>query len=172
MTITREASNEVKAPSRRKSVPPRAVTRSTKSPRVDAFYFFYKAYKLVYERIERDLTVNQQVALSPLEMMHRIGESPEGRLRLLDLAHSLVTSPSSVTRIMDKLVRQGFIVRRESEQDRRETFASLTPKGKQALDNGMKILRKSIEQHFEFAFESEEDTATFLRILHVLTEGK
>jgi len=136
------------------------------------FYNFYKAYKLVYERIERDLSGAGQAALSPLEMMHRIDVSPEGRLRLLDLARSLVTSPSSVTRMMDKLVKQGLIVRRESELDRRETFAYLTPKGKQQLDKGMKILRKAIEKHFEFALTSPEETKAFVDVLHVLIQGK
>jgi DNA-binding MarR family transcriptional regulator len=136
------------------------------------FYNFCKAYKLVYERVERDLTNANRVALSPLEMMHRIDISPDGRLRLLDLAHSLVTSPSSVTRMMDKLVRQGFIIRRESEQDRRETFAYLTPEGKQHLDKGMKILRKSIEKHFESAFRSNEETVSFIHLMQALSEGQ
>lgn len=164
MTTATEPNASVKTRSK-------AAGQATKASGESPFYHFYKAYKLVYERVERDLTSKHEVGLSPLEMMHRIDIAPDGQLRLLDLAHSLVTSPSSVTRMMDKLVRQGYIVRRESEQDRRETIASLTPAGKQQVDRGMKILRKSIETHFEAAFKSKEEVLQFIDLMQRLSDG-
>jgi DNA-binding MarR family transcriptional regulator len=129
---------------------------------------FYRAFKRINELAERDLKNAGQVTLPLLEIMYHIYLAPGGRMRLLDIAHKLVTSPSSVTRSMDKLVEMGFVTRRESKTDRRETLASLTAKGKANLESGMLILSRSRSTHFEPAFE-DEDLVGFLRILQRLT---
>jgi len=130
----------------------------------EAWGQFYRAYKRINELAERDLKNAGQVTLPLLEIMYHIHQAPGGRMRLLDIAHKLVTSPSSVTRSMDKLVEMGFVTRRESKKDRRETLASLTAKGKTNLESGMMILSASRASHFEPAFDGE-DLIGFVRIL-------
>jgi DNA-binding MarR family transcriptional regulator len=130
---------------------------------------FYRAFKLVNELVEKDMENTYHLSLPLLEMMFRIDKAPEG-IRLLDIARSLVTSPSSVTRSMDKLVNDKYVRRRESKEDRRETLATLTPKGKEALAKGMKLLHDSRDTHFTPAFSGDELT-TFNNILRRLSEA-
>src|SRR6476659_642749 len=85
-----------------------APQRRTKGVVDEAWGSFYRAYKRVNERVERDLTNEHQIGLSLLEILYHIDEAPQGSIRMLDISHLLVTSPSSVTRNVDKLNRQGL----------------------------------------------------------------
>lgn len=47
------------------------------------------------------------------------------------IANHLGVKPPSVTAIIDKMEHEGYVVRTQSEQDRRVTFVSLSPTMKQ-----------------------------------------
>ena len=53
-----------------------------------------------------------------------------GRRRLADLAEDLAVSPSTATRMCDRLVRKGLISRGRDEIDRREVNLDLTAAGR------------------------------------------
>jgi DNA-binding MarR family transcriptional regulator len=50
-----------------------------------------------------------------------------GRLRMADLADTLVVTRGGVTKIVDRLVDAGYLERVPSEDDRRVVFAEVTP---------------------------------------------
>jgi DNA-binding MarR family transcriptional regulator len=50
-----------------------------------------------------------------------------GRLRMADLADTLVVTRGGVTKIVDRLVDAGHLERVDSEEDRRVVFAQVTP---------------------------------------------
>lgn len=50
-----------------------------------------------------------------------------GRLRMADLADTLVVTRGGVTKIVDRLVGAGYLERVPSEEDRRVVFAEVTP---------------------------------------------
>jgi len=62
-----------------------------------------------------------------------------GRRRLADLACSLGVSPSTATRMCDRLVRKGLITRTRDDIDRREVNLDVTT-------DGRKIVRSVIER--------------------------
>ncbi len=67
------------------------------------------------------VTVPQCIALQTLlEGPHEVGE----------LAERLSSAPSTVTRLVDGLVKRGFVHRERDESDRRKVSASLTEEGK------------------------------------------
>ena len=63
------------------------------------------------------------------EVLVRLSESEDQRLRMCDLATSLQLSPSGLTRRLDGLVKTGLVERIASPSDRRVMFAALTPAG-------------------------------------------
>lgn len=67
------------------------------------------------------------------EVLVRLSEADEQRLRMCDLAGELHLSPSGLTRRLDGLVRSGYVERVASADDRRVMFAALTDTGRDKL---------------------------------------
>ena len=55
------------------------------------------------------------------------------RMRMCDLAESILLSRSGLTRLVDRLERDGFIKRVSCDADARGAFAKLTPAGRDKL---------------------------------------
>ena len=66
-------------------------------------------------------------------VLARLSASPDQRLRMCDLADVLHLSPSGLTRRLDGLVREGFVAREPSAEDRRVMLAVLTEVGYEKL---------------------------------------
>jgi DNA-binding MarR family transcriptional regulator len=82
--------------------------------------------------LESDL-VPFGLTMGDYEVLVRLSESEEQRLRMCDLATSLQLSPSGLTRRLDGLVKTGLVERIASPTDRRVMFAALTPAGHDKL---------------------------------------
>ena len=69
------------------------------------------------------------LTLGDYEVLVRLSEAENQRLRMCDLANSLQLSPSGLTRRLDGLVRSSLVERVASPSDRRVMFAELTAAG-------------------------------------------
>jgi DNA-binding MarR family transcriptional regulator len=69
--------------------------------------------------------------LSPAQfnVLNLLSDRPDG-MRAGDLAARLVVHPSNVTRLLQKLKRDGLLVQVERPADRREVIVTLTPAGR------------------------------------------
>lgn len=63
------------------------------------------------------------------EVLVRLSEKPDSRMRMCDLAAELCLSPGGLTRRLDGLVRDGLVARERCAEDRRATYAVLTGAG-------------------------------------------
>jgi len=74
-------------------------------------------------------------------------EYEEGhRMRLSQLANEIVLSRSGLSRLVDRLERDGLLKREECVGDRRGTYAVLTEKGLEARRGAWPTLRKEISR--------------------------
>ena len=89
---------------------------------------FIESVSTMTAALEADL-VPFGLTLGDYEVLVRLSESEDQRLRMCDLATSLQLSPSGLTRRLDGLVRAGLVERVASPSDRRVMFAELTPAG-------------------------------------------
>jgi DNA-binding MarR family transcriptional regulator len=69
-----------------------------------------------------------------------------GGRRLADLAGSLGVSPSTATRMCDRLVRKGLISRTRDEIDRREVNLEVTAAGRQIVEGVMERRRADVRE--------------------------
>ena len=79
-----------------------------------------------------------------------------GRLRMQELARSIVLSKSGLTRLVDRMVTAGYVCREPAEGDRRGLLAVLTPEGTEALRRAAPVHLRGIEQHFGRLVSAEE----------------
>src|SRR5688572_6519414 len=110
---------------------------STKAPpfrlvydeRVAVWRALLEAHSRVLEAVEQDLVQDLQLPLSWFEVLLHLARTPEGSLRMQDLASKTLLSKSGLTRLADRIESAGLIERTSCASDRRGTFATLTKKG-------------------------------------------
>lgn len=87
---------------------------------------------------EDDLSVAQLAALYLLD--------ERGALRVGDVASALGRSAPAASRMVDGLVRQGLVARREDPADRRARVLSLTKKGRAFVDRSSEARMATIAE--------------------------
>jgi DNA-binding MarR family transcriptional regulator len=76
---------------------------------------------------EHDLTINEYNCLLLLE------RADGRRMRRVDIAQTLVLSPSGITRMLERLERADLVEKAKCSTDARVTYAVLTAKGRNKL---------------------------------------
>jgi DNA-binding MarR family transcriptional regulator len=127
-----------------------------------AWRSFINAHASVIDRIERDLAQHEQLPLTSYDVLVALAEAKDQRLRMNDLANQVVVlSRSGVTRLVDRLERDGLLQRERTAQDRRGAYAVLTDAGRHALDRARPVYAQAIVDYFaQYLSEAEVRTIT------------
>lgn len=94
-----------------------------------AWHAFIRAHARVVRLLESELEAEQNLTLPAYEVLAHLTEAPERRLRMSDLAAISVLTPSGLTRVVDKLVREGYVERQRCGSDARVVYAAVTDAG-------------------------------------------
>jgi DNA-binding MarR family transcriptional regulator len=94
---------------------------------------FLQAYALLVRRLDAELEREHGLALTSYEVLLFLAGAPDRRLRMSELAASLLLSQSGATRLVDRLARRGLVRRERCETDGRGFYAVLTPGGAELL---------------------------------------
>ncbi|WP_089154786.1 MarR family winged helix-turn-helix transcriptional regulator [Micromonospora sp. NBS 11-29] len=116
-------------------------------PRITAVGLLVEAHAGLSARFAAQF---EEHGLSPVEfeVLTRLARSPNNQLRMTDLAAQTSLSTSGVTRVVDRMERDGLIRRRACPSDRRSSFAVVTGAGMSRLDEILPGHLKIIEQWF------------------------
>lgn len=98
------------------------------------------------------------------ETLIRLGRSPRQQLRMTDLAAQTGLSTSGVTRVVDRLEREGLVARQACATDRRASYATLTDAGREKLGSVLPRHLADIDECFTGLLDAEE-LETFLATL-------
>lgn len=113
-----------------------------------------------------------KVTIGQLRVMKAVAafweESPEGSMMLKTLVAKVNLTPGATSIIVDHLVKNGFLERKQDEQDRRAVRISLSPEGAKHLDQRIGFF--GMTMHRFLSDYTEEEIATFLKILRGLKE--
>jgi DNA-binding MarR family transcriptional regulator len=93
---------------------------------------FIEAVNTMIPALERDI-LPYGLTMGDYEVLVRLSEADDQRMRMCDLATVLQLSPSGLTRRLDGLVSTGLVERVASPADRRVMFAALTDAGRAKL---------------------------------------
>ncbi|WP_396928618.1 MarR family transcriptional regulator [Mycolicibacterium sp.] len=80
-----------------------------------------------------------------------------GPLNLASVAGGLEISPSNASRICDRLIKAGFLLRQDSAEDRRNISLSLTTEGRQLVRKMNRHRRRSITRVLRTMSAEERD---------------
>ena len=134
--------------------------------RFTAIGLFAEAYTGLMNRFAQQL---DQHRLSPVEfeVLMRLARSPGRKLRMTDLAGQTSLSTSGVTRVVDRMDRDGLVRREACASDRRSSYAVITDAGLARLDAVLPEHLELIEQWFisRLTPTQLEDMLNSLRVL-------
>src|SRR5712691_5660891 len=82
------------------------------------------------------------------EVLLHLNRSPEGRMRMQDLADLALQSRSGLTRVVDRMEAAGLVSREVCPSDRRGILAVITPEGRRSFRRAALLHVRGIERHF------------------------
>jgi DNA-binding MarR family transcriptional regulator len=91
------------------------------------------ANQLLRDRLGRDVHEATGLTFADYEILVRLSESPERRMRMSELAQVAFSSRSRLSHQIDRMQKAGYVTREECRDDRRGYFAVLTDEGFEAL---------------------------------------
>lgn len=94
---------------------------------------FLRTYAALTKQLDQELEEAHGLPLSSYEVLITLQAAPERRLRMAELADRVLLSRSGMTRLVDRLEREGLLVRDSCASDARGCFAVLTDAGDEVL---------------------------------------
>jgi DNA-binding MarR family transcriptional regulator len=117
---------------------------------------FLRSHATVTRRLEAELVAEHDLPLASYDVLVQLSEAPERRLRMTELADRVLLSRSGLTRLADRLERDGLLTRVACPSDARGTLAVLTDEGLHRLEQAWPSHRRSVEQHVTGRYTAEE----------------
>jgi MarR family transcriptional regulator, 2-MHQ and catechol-resistance regulon repressor len=126
---------------------PGGVRTNLDDPRFTAAGLFAEAYTGLTNRFAAQYEQHRLSAVE-FEVLLRLARSPQNRLRMTDLAGQTSLSTSGVTRVVDRMDRDGLVRREACSSDRRSSYAVITEAGLTRLDEVLPGHLELIQQWF------------------------
>lgn len=129
---------------------------------------------LLERALEEPLSRDHGLQTSTYEVLMHLSDAPDGRLRLSDLAREAVLSRSGLTRLVDRLERDGLVHRERCESDARGYFAVLTDEGRAKIDGARGAYLDDVRERFLSRLTVEEQELlgdVWTRVLDGLEPG-
>src|SRR6187200_951821 len=124
-------------------------------PHREAWIAIAQTHAAVTGRLQEALTAAELPPLPWFEVLATLDRAPEQRLKMGDLAEALVITRGGLTKLVDRLVKAGLLERTFCETDRRVSYATLTPAGRDLLAE----MRPAVIAELEIAFSANLSVA-------------
>ncbi|WP_242901082.1 MarR family winged helix-turn-helix transcriptional regulator [Actinomadura terrae] len=128
-----------------------------------------RAQVRIARRLQADLLAEHDLPLAFYDVLTHLGEAPGGKLRMNDLADRVLLSRSGLTRLVDRLEREGLVVRETCTSDARGLYAALTQAGRARLDEAAPTYRRGVRDHVLSRLD-DDDLRRFGRLLAKLAD--
>jgi DNA-binding MarR family transcriptional regulator len=123
---------------------------------VQAFIRLLQGHAATTRELSADLVRDHGLTINDYEALLRLARADDRRLKRVELAESLVLTPSGVTRLLDGLERAGYVEKGSCDSDARITYAVLTDAGLDKLREASTSHVAQIRAFFEQRFNDDE----------------
>jgi DNA-binding MarR family transcriptional regulator len=145
--MTQTAPDQPAAAANRRTAPDMRAT-PTADPGLATWRTFLQAHATVIRRLEADLEADGQLSLADLDVLIQLSSAEGCRLRMSELADTVLLSRSGMTRRIDRLEASGLVQRHECAADRRGAYAGITEAGMERLRRAKPTHLRGIQEHF------------------------
>jgi DNA-binding MarR family transcriptional regulator len=118
-----------------------------------------------------ELEAQCELPLPWFDVLLQLRRSPEGRLKMNEIADAIVHSSGGTTRLIDRIEEAGLVARQSCPSDRRAIHVAITDAGNAKLDEALNV-------HLEYLDESlakqltESERATLATLLTKLNASR
>src|ERR1700741_2060994 len=88
-----------------------------------------QVHACVTQQLDAQMHAEHGLSFSAYEVLMFLADAPEHRMRMSNIADRVLLSRSGCTRLVDRLVRQGYVTRCAADDDGRGLYAQLTDAG-------------------------------------------
>ena len=92
------------------------------------------ATRKLYGQLGHEMQANNGISMGDYEILLRLSEGPDKRLRMSELADQTLASRSRLSHQVDRMAKSGLVRREANPEDGRGLFAVLTEEGQAKLD--------------------------------------
>ena len=130
---------------------------------------FLRATRIVGSRLAQAFAEAGAVAPPEARILVHLNSAPERRLRMDELSQSMIMDKSTVSRMVARLVKAGYVERQTSVHDRRAVYAAMTSEGRNALRHVTRTFRAAFEDVFlaDLSKEELEEMSALLERLYL-----
>ena len=124
---------------------------------------------LLLDRLDEDLVREYGISLTEYEVLVRLSERPDRRMRMAQLADAMAHSRSRVTHTVKRMEASGYIQRTQSPDDGRGVVAEMTDKGWEVLVQAAPCHVESVRNNV-LDLVSAEDFAAVGRVFDAISD--
>jgi DNA-binding MarR family transcriptional regulator len=136
------------------SLPP--TQTDLESAELGAWRGMLRVHAALLRALDAELDAAHDLPLTSYDVLIYLKDAPGKRLRMAELADSVLLSRSGVTRLVDRLEREGLLVRDTCVDDGRGLYAVLTAKGEELLERARPTHLEGVRERFLRHFSEEE----------------
>ena len=115
-----------------------------------------RVHSALVKALDAELLADHDLPLTSYEVLINLQAAPDRRRRMAELADGVLLSRSGMTRLVDRLEREGLLVRDACVDDGRGTFAVLTDKGEELLSRARRTHLDGVRDRFLRHFTEDE----------------
>lgn len=125
---------------------------------VDAWVRLLRGHAALRRTLSAQLDAEHDLTISEYEALLRLSRAEDHAMRRVDLAGQLLLTPSGVTRLLDGLERSGYVEKGVCDSDARVTYAVLTDRGRDKLEQASGTHLAQIKAIFDEHFTAKEQS--------------
>jgi DNA-binding MarR family transcriptional regulator len=123
------------------------MSRNPSEPVTRAWIRLMRARETLLGAIERDLKAADCLPLAWYDVLLELGRAEHGRLRPFEIEKETLLAQYNLSRLLDRLEREGLVTREPCDDDGRGQWAVITEKGRAAQARTWKVYARSIQRH-------------------------
>jgi DNA-binding MarR family transcriptional regulator len=120
--------------------------------------------------LDAELVREHGLPLSSYEVLLFLADAPDGRLRMSELAEGVLLSRSGLTRLVDRMERDGLLRRERCEDDARGYHALITDKGRELFGRARRTHLDGVRERF-LSRLSPDELRTLARLWEKVAPG-
>lgn len=105
-----------------------------RTPHGEAWGALTRTHAAIVGRLQEALAASDFPPLPWYEVLATVAEAPQQRMKMGELAEAMVITRGGLTKLVDRLIKAGLMERTFCETDRRVSYATLLPAGRDLLD--------------------------------------
>jgi DNA-binding MarR family transcriptional regulator len=132
--------------------PPRLLDKAE----LGAWRGLLRVHSRLTKALDADLVREHGIPLSEYEVLLFLADAPDGRMRMSELADGVLLSRSGLTRLVDRMERDGLLQRERPEDDARGFNAIITDSGRELFQRARRTHLDGVRELFLDHLSAEE----------------